>query len=356
MQKILFVCPFMPEKNASQAGHRLAFEYIKSMAAHSVIDVVLLVKGKKKDPKDLLGLTNLNVVLHEEVSFLTYIINSISKPKLFSFLTRYSKKVQVLLTQIIKETEYDVVNLEFTQSFYHLKYLKKETKAAFHLSAHDILTQSHLRKPGLMSYFSNWTFRAESDLFSQADKIFVLSEKDRNLLHALFGSHLDIGLRPLPLPDYIYNVNRSAKTIEPQSLMFWGAMNRLENEKSIIQFIEQIFLPDLLLKYPTIKLYIVGSNPTMRLRKYESKSIIITGFVEDPTIYFEKASIGVIPLLYGAGVKLKTLEMLKTGMPVISTPIGVEGINLDGIKNISVKDMDGFKLEIARILNEQLLN
>ncbi len=351
MLKILFICPFLPEKNAPQAGHRLAYEYIKKFSLSATVDVVLLLKDERRAIKSFSGISNVNVIYQTQISKASLIKNLFKNPKWFSFLTRYNQNIRNTLIDIVKLGNYDIINLEFSQAFYHMTYLSNFTKSKFHLSAHDILTQSHLRKVGIMSYFSNWTFRAEHKLFNLADKIFVLSEKDKSLVHALFGSHLHIDLRPLPLPDYIYKVKRTINTIEQHSLMFWGAMNRPENERSIINFISTIF-SQLLKDYPQLKLYVVGANPTAKLRKLESDSIIITGFVENPVSFFEKASIGIIPLLYGAGVKLKTLEMMETGMPVISTPIGVEGISLKGYNNIFVEEIDGF----ASILKKHLDN
>lgn len=355
MLRILFICPFLPEKNAPQAGHRLAYEYIKKFSLSATVDVVLLLKDKKIAIRSFPDISNVNIIYQAQISKTSLIMNLLKSPRWFSFLTRYNQKIKDNLIDIVKSGNYDIINLEFSQTFYHMTYLNDFTKSEFHLSAHDILTQSHLRKVGIMSYFSNWTFRAEHKLLNLADKIFVLSEKDRNLVHALFGSQLDVELRPLPLPDYIYRVRRTIDTIEQQSLMFWGAMNRPENERSIINFISTIF-PELLKEYPGLKLYVVGANPTVKLKKFESDSIVITGFVENPASFFEKASIGIIPLLYGAGVKLKTLEMMETGMPVISTPIGVEGISLKNHNNIFVEEIGGFASLIKKHLNNDYHN
>lgn len=115
-------------------------------------------------------------------------------------------------------------------------------------------------------------------------------------------------------------------------------MNRPENEQAVIYFTQKCFTK-LLEIDSEYKLYVVGSNPSAKiinLQNNNNNNIIVTGFVEDPTPYFEKAAIGIVPLLQGAGIKLKTLEMLAAGLPVISTNIGAEGLELS--ENMFVND------------------
>jgi glycosyltransferase involved in cell wall biosynthesis len=103
-------------------------------------------------------------------------------------------------------------------------------------------------------------------------------------------------------------------------------MNREENELAVLKFLE--LYHDLLIQ-ENYKLYIVGNKPSQKILNLASSNIIVTGFVEDPSEYFIKAELGIVPLVSGAGIKVKTLEMLECGMKVISTPIGAEGITDD---------------------------
>jgi glycosyltransferase involved in cell wall biosynthesis len=222
------------------------------------------------------------------------------------------------------------------------------------LCAHDIQAQAYLRKSGIQSLFSSFVFKEERQLTSLANKIFVLSEKDRGLMKGLYGDQLQIELKPLPLPKFISEIDRTQESIEKGSLMFWGAMNRPENELSIIHFIDNVYRPLCAENVTDIKLYIVGAKPTAKLQKYASENIIITGFVENPVSYFNRAEIGIVPLLYGAGVKLKTLEMLASGMHVISTPIGSEGIDVKAHDNISVCDIKDFFQKIMIVLDKKV--
>jgi glycosyltransferase involved in cell wall biosynthesis len=351
--RTLFICPFLPARNAPQAGHRLAFEYICILAERSNVDVVLLLKERVDTSDELYRLPNVEVVLVASFRSINLIFSGISNLGRIPFLTRYSKKVAANIIELIKRNVYDVVNLEFSQTFIYIKDIRANFKenVTVHLCAHDIQAQAYLRKGGVQSLFSSSVFKEERLLTSLASKIFVLSEKDKGLMKSLYGDQLDVELKPLPLPKFISEINRSPETIERGSLMFWGAMNRPENELSIIHFIDNVFNSICAKKGADIKLYIVGAKPTAKLRKYASENIIITGFVENPVRYFNMAEIGIVPLLFGAGVKLKTLEMLASGMQVISTPIGSEGIDIKAYDNISVCEMQDFGNRIMAVLN-----
>jgi len=113
--------------------------------------------------------------------------------------------------------------------------------------------------------------------------------------------------------------------VEANTLLFWGAMNRKENVDAVKWFLKEIF-PRISLFIPDTKLYIVGANPPNEIVKLQSKQVTITGFVDNPGQYFEKCHLAVAPLRMGAGIKIKVLEYLEAGLPVVATTVGAEGI------------------------------
>ena len=72
--------------------------------------------------------------------------------------------------------------------------------------------------------------------------------------------------------------------------------------------------------------YIIGGNPHQSLFKYESERIHITGFVDSIDFYFSNCIALVVPLLLGAGIKVKVLEAMSAGVLVLTNDIGIEGI------------------------------
>jgi glycosyltransferase involved in cell wall biosynthesis len=107
------------------------------------------------------------------------------------------------------------------------------------------------------------------------------------------------------------------------SILFFGAMDRAENYLSVAWFIERVFRPSLA---GAFTLCIVGIKPHPSLDKYRSDKITITGFVPDVRPYLESSVCMVAPLLQGAGIKVKVIEAMGAGLPVVGNAVAVEGI------------------------------
>jgi len=106
-------------------------------------------------------------------------------------------------------------------------------------------------------------------------------------------------------------------------ILFFGAMNRSENIVSVEWFIKNV-MPEL--DDINFRFVVLGNNPNNELVQYESPKIHFTGFVDDISEYFCTAKCFVAPLLIGAGIKIKVLEALSSGIPVLTNDIGIEGI------------------------------
>ncbi|RDK02782.1 glycosyltransferase [Paraburkholderia lacunae] len=330
---ILFVVPFLPQENAPQAGHRLAYEYIKKLCAEATVDVLIISRTEISTDDIRLphGVENVYVKVVKRLSALHNALKFAFKvaPRFFS---RYERSVETFVSDLVSKRGYEVVRLEFSQTFIYAEELRCRfgSNISLHFGVHDVQIQLVLRRTGPEgNFFAKQTFDLEGRLFSLADKIFVLSKKDKNLISSMYAGVKSVEIMPIILPRIFSSINRTQETIKAGNILFWGAMGRIENEEAAIGFIESTFMP-LIRKGVPLKLFIVGSSPTVRMTGYRSDSICVTGFVQDPSEYFRAAQIGVVPLISGAGVKLKTLEMLAAGLPVISTPVGAEGIEYDG--------------------------
>jgi polysaccharide biosynthesis protein PslH len=114
-----------------------------------------------------------------------------------------------------------------------------------------------------------------------------------------------------------------------QHLMFIGAMDNLANIDSA-QFLCREILPALQLHYPSIKISLVGSRPGPEILSLGNNSAIkVTGAVESMAEYLHQATVCVIPMRTGFGIKNKTLEAMAAGVPVVGSDRGLEGLAID---------------------------
>ncbi|EAM6307859.1 glycosyltransferase, partial [Salmonella enterica] len=123
-----------------------------------------------------------------------------------------------------------------------------------------------------------------------------------------------------------------------------------ENHWSIIWFIFFVFLK-IRKQNPHIHLWILGlaPRPLLKLIGKCISNVHVAGAVSDPTLAFQKADLSVAPLLYGAGVKIKVLQMLEAGATVVATEVGAEGI--ESHKKLHIVNKTQFGKKILELLD-----
>ncbi|MGB2894557.1 MAG: glycosyltransferase, partial [Anaerolineales bacterium] len=128
--------------------------------------------------------------------------------------------------------------------------------------------------------------------------------------------------------DIEYFSPRPSSNEKASSLLFTGTMSWEPNVDAVKYFVGEI-LPLIQKENPGVSFQIVGRDPTpevLELEKYPGVSV--TGFVEDIRPYLTSCNVYVVPIRCGAGTRLKILEALAMGKPVVSTTIGAEGLQV----------------------------
>ena len=121
-------------------------------------------------------------------------------------------------------------------------------------------------------------------------------------------------------------------------ICFTGAMDYFPNEDGVIFFVEKV-LPHIQRKFPQLKFFIVGRNPTPAVEKLaDNPNILVTGSVDDIRPYLKHAKLAAIPLRMARGIQNKILEAISMGLAVITTSNAYEGLTLETGKDIIVED------------------
>ncbi|MEM9050876.1 MAG: glycosyltransferase [Bacteroidota bacterium] len=120
-----------------------------------------------------------------------------------------------------------------------------------------------------------------------------------------------------------------------ECLLFVGTLTWEANIDGLLWFLDNVY-PKTLEQHPDLKFYIVGKNPDARLTSKAENfpSIELTGFVKELEPYFKKARVFVIPLRFGSGIKVKLLNAMYRGIPIVTTPIGTEGLDVESGKDL----------------------
>ncbi len=222
----------------------------------------------------------------------------------------------------------DCILLEWTQTVILVKDIKKIFPHAVYVAGeHDV---SFLRFERQLAAAKGFARIKERLRCAAATKAEITALRSVNLIVPHNKMNTDaLASRGIPIssihPIAPYFTDYGEVQYNPSSttILFFGAMDRVENYSSVAWFIEQVFLPRLAARY---SLCIVGSRPHGNLNKYKSDRIEVTGFVEDIRPYLEKSLCKVAPLLSGAGIKVKVIEARSAGLPVLANAVAVEGI------------------------------
>ena len=177
----------------------------------------------------------------------------------------------------------------------------------------------------------------EIKILKDYDKTFITSPFDRNYL--LDNTEVpDSKLVLIPNGAREELLFRENKFKEENWIVFLGKMNYSPNVDAVIYFANEIF-PLIIKNRNDVRFIIVGSSPTKEVLKLDKrKSIDVTGFVEDPYEYLEKAKIIVAPLRFSAGTQYKILEAMALGKVVVTTSKGARGISGEDGKHFVVVD------------------
>jgi len=196
--------------------------------------------------------------------------------------------------------------------------------------------------------------RYEDKTWPEFNKCLVVSEQDRAILEVRMRSN-NIDIVPNGVDTGYFYPQQTG--IKPLSLIYTGEIGWHPNTDAVIYFAREIF-PLIKKKVADASFYVVGNNPSSEVLKLaeKDKSIIVTGFVEDIRSYIAQSEVFVVPLRIGSGTRLKILEAMAMGKPVVSTSIGCEGIGVSHGKNIIVADgPEEFTDKVIELFNNQEL-
>jgi len=262
----------------------------------------------------------------------------------FSFILRSRR---IILSSDIVQTEGSVSSALITLIVNRI--LKKPIVVDCHdaFQALRIEYQSLLRK--MLEIF------LEKMTYKNAELILAVSEKDKDVL-VKNGIPKD---RIVVIPNGVdtETFRPSMKNTEVRdhhglkdffTVVFVGNMEYLPNQEAADVITSKI-APRTLNQLYNVKFLMVGKIPPELV--VDSSNVIFTGFVENLAELLTASDIAIAPLLHGSGTRLKILEYFSCGLPVVSTSVGVEGLEVENGVNILVEDnVDEFAVKIVDLL------
>ncbi len=374
MKKILWISPYVPYDKVNHAGGQSENFYVKGLKKAG-FDIKVLSFCTSDEIKNIdLNAYNIEndifLLKRDRVSkFIRTFRYNIFDSKYNPF-NKYGNLVSNNFISIVlkrvktyKKNGYipDIIVLEWTEAALLTEPIKgvfpdskilcvEEDVAYLGYKRHVDYEKNNVKKHLWQIKYSNLK-KEELKALNAADFVGCLNEKDKKLL-------CDDGINPAKIFNWVpffsrYDyINRNIS--DKCKLLFFGNMAREENYASVIWFIENV-LP--LLKDLDFEFNIVGAKPAEILKKYENNKVHVVGFVEDVSPYFEECLCLVAPLVLGAGIKIKVLEALSAGIPVLTNEIGIEGIPAkDGNDYFYCSNPEDYAYNIRKLYNDRDLS
>ena len=200
--------------------------------------------------------------------------------------------------------------------------------------------------------------RFEREAIARCQKVIAVSKRDAHALEQTYG--ID-GVEPIETgvdtEFYAYNAPVSAPA-GGGTVVFTGSMDSRSNIDGIEFLMDEVW-PKLLERRPQARAVIAGRNPPDRLIEAAAArgfDWTFTGFVDDVRPFVESGHVYAIPLRVGSGTRIKVFEAMAMGCPVVSTTLGVEGLDVTDEENFLRADTAAeFAAALARILGDPAL-
>lgn len=196
--------------------------------------------------------------------------------------------------------------------------------------------------------------RFEQWVCMTADAVTVVSEADRAALARLTGKPAaDFTVIPNCLD--VVSLRDRPRQAEPRpgNLVFIGKMDYRPNIDAVLWFVDHIW-PLVRARFPEATFTVVGQKPHARLDRVRAvPGVTLTGWVEAVEPYLDAAAVVVLPLRMGSGTRLKLIEALAAGVPIVATTTGAEGFAVTDDKELLIADNPtAFAAAIVRLLME----
>lgn len=316
MKKILIISSFVPSNKT--AGQNYTLQLINDLSESYSIDLCYF-KYRTDDPY-IEHSQSVRVIKIINISIFKKLLSSFKIPFIHPFFScRFYYNLAWLLFK--KRNSYDYYYFDCSQTFLYALFLPVGIKF---LMAHDVIVQKYSRKPGIFNKISKiFCYLSEKFILTRANaNILCFSEKDRRLIREYYGLEsckIDLFLEEKIRQLTYDHLESSGKFV------FYGAWGRNENSEGLEWFVDNVM--PLVNKDIFFDIIGTGLNDKLKLKLMKHTNMTLLGFVDNPYPIIASSSGLIAPLFQGAGVKVKVIESLACGTPVIGTKVAFEGID-----------------------------
>ena len=315
---ILIIDPFLPIYDKASGSFRL-FQIVNILANNPRVHITYIARSGQHGDKYIKLLISLGVEVYHT-----------DPEKLFSFnILGYRHLIN--LKYILSQKHYHYAFLSFyeiaLQYLPDIRLYSPDTRVIIDtVDIHFLreMRKAELYKDETMIRKAMDTKKNETSIYQKADALITVTEQDADVIRPYVKDrpiHVIPNIHPLQQNNTPFNKRRG--------IIFIGNYNHPPNIDAVEYYIKEIH-PIIQQKRPSIPATIIGDSLSEHVKSLAKglKNITFTGWVSETKPYLDKARVSIAPLRFGAGMKGKVGEALAAGLPVVTTPIGAEGMGL----------------------------
>lgn len=195
----------------------------------------------------------------------------------------------------------------------------------------------------------------EKKYWKQANRVVAMSQADKKIMENLVPG-ISVDLVPNGVDAQFFKIDHKSNTEKKKIILFVGQFKWLQNREAVEILLEKIW-PLIQQKMPEAFLWIVGRSAPESLRKYESSSVKVSSDIKNITEAYSNADVMLAPIYGPGGTRYKILESMASGLPVVTTSIGIEGLNAMDGKNALIGDTpEELASKTIQVLTDQKLS
>ncbi|HPB01754.1 MAG: glycosyltransferase family 4 protein [Bacteroidales bacterium] len=254
----------------------------------------------------------------------------------------YNEKTAASLLQILQKSSFDAVLIESIFMMPYFKMIRKFFSGPIILRAHNVehliweriaANETNILKKKYLQILSKQLRRFEINCFLQADAIAAISSNDADSVLRLAP---DADVVTIPFAIGLRNESIPQKSFCAR-FGHIGSMDWAPNLEGIDWFLNFVW-PLVIKKCPQASFFLAGRNMPSRFVSNQSLNLFVEGEVQSSSQFMLSLDALIVPLFSGSGVRIKIAEALSLGVPVITTPVGSEGLLVKNGRDIIISD------------------
>jgi glycosyltransferase involved in cell wall biosynthesis len=353
--------PYPPNDGSSIAVYNMSCGLINNQ-----VDLTLLCINTKKHfkPDEEVGVEFKTTSKYQSVYQNTDITAIGAFLNLFSnesyFVSRfYLKALEDKLISILKEQQFDIVQLESIFLGNYIPTIRKYSKAKITIRTHNvehliwqriIANEGNLIKCNYLLLQAGRLKKFEKKVLESIDAIIPITAVDKTYFEN-WEINKPFHVSPTGVQLQKYKINYEEEL--PFSVFHFGSMDWMPNEEAVLWFVNNVW-EKVLQKIPQAKFYIIGRGMSQKVLSLNKPNVVVIGKIETAEKVYHHFNLMVVPLLSGSGMRIKMIEGMAYGKSIISTTIGAEGIAVTSGKNCLLADTpDDFANAVVEILTNK---